>query len=150
MKLYWMGPTMGKTTACKKFSNIIDFDDIIREPAKKLAEQLNLTVKEMKKKMPKEYCDLFLNLLNELENINDDKHVLVSNAIGLKHYYYKFEVLMIPSVDEFLKRNVARGGDAQESWDLYQDLMHVHGAQKKCVIENKFVTELISDGFFKY
>ncbi len=141
MKLYWCGPTMGKTFASKIYPQIIDFDDVAREPFNKLAHELGMSVRQMKTEMPPEYHTLFLKLLKELESIKEDKYVLVSNAIGI-HYYTMFELLLIPSIDEFIERNVNRGGNAEESWQWYQDLMHKHGLYKKCIYENKYISEL--------
>lgn len=142
MKLYWCGPTMGKTFAAKIYPQIVDFDDVAREPFEKLAHKLGMSVRQMKMEMPKEYHELFLKLLDELEAIKEKKYVLVSNAVGL-YYYTRFELLLIPGIDEFIRRNVERGGgNAEESWSWYQDLMHKHKLYGKCNYENKYICDL--------
>lgn len=141
MKLYWCGPTMGKTFAAKIYPQIVDFDEIAREPFKQLADKLHMSVRQMKTEMPKEFHELFLSLLNQLKKDNSNKYVLVSNAIGI-HYHTMFEVLFIPTINEFVRRNVERGGDAEESWQWYQDLMHKHKLYKKCIYENKYICDL--------
>ena len=132
---------MGKTYAAKLNSNIIDFDDVARNPFKLLALKLNISIKEMKMTMPTEYRKLFVQLINELQNIDSTKIVLVSNAVGLQ-YHLLFEKLLIPSRDIFIKRNIQRGGSKIESENLYNDLMHKHNAINLCQIEDRFILEL--------
>ena len=100
---------MGKTYAAKLNSNIIDFDDVVRNSFELLALKLNISIRELKMTMPTEYHKLFIQLINELQNVNSNKIVLVSNAIGLQ-YHLLFEKLLIPSCDVFIKRNIQRGG----------------------------------------
>ena len=142
MKIYWCGPTMGKTYAAKLNSNIIDFDDVARNSFELLALKLNISIRELKMTMPTEYHKLFIQLINELQNVNSNKIVLVSNAIGLQ-YHLLFEKLLIPSCDVFIKRNIQRGGCKTESENWYNDLMHKHNAMNLCQIENKFVSEIL-------
>lgn len=142
MKIYWCGPTMGKTTAAKINSDIVDFDDVIREPLKKLAECMGTTPKQMKIDQHPAYELLFLSLIKTLQQRDDNKRiVLVSNTIGLKHPYL-FDAMMIPTRYRFIIRNVSRGATLIESVNWYNDLINKYNVLKLCIIEDRFVSDI--------
>lgn len=152
-KAYWCGPTMGKTTAAQNNNNLVDFDDYAKSQFEKVAERLHMSVREMKTSMPMEYRLEFLYILVGLlrGEWHEQVSILVSNAIGLQ-YPELFESMYIPDKETFLQRHkemvkeklfvldVEEYMKEMECW--YDDLVHKHKALEKCIVENKFISEL--------
>lgn len=141
--LYYYGPTMGKTHACKFNSLLVDFDDLVREDIKNKSKELNLSVRDFKKSAHFEYYKLIFNCLIKCkyEIEYENKIVMVSNAIAI-YFHDLFDKMLIPSRNEFIRRNMQRGGTEQESAEWYDNIMIKYHGKKFLTIEDRFVTEL--------
>lgn len=148
-KVKYYGPTMGKTTAAKTNASLVDFDDVVREDIKKLADQKGLTVRQLKTESGPEYKKLLLDAIyywrNNIEN--EGKTLVVSNAALASENIFD-NVPSLPSKEEFIKRQVGRGeGDAEAAAQYYDDLVTKWNPQFK--IENRYVSDLESIGVSK-
>lgn len=148
-KVKYYGPTMGKTTAAKTNTSIVDFDDVVREDIKKLAEQKGLTVRQLKMESGPEYKKLLLDAIyywrNNIEN--EGKTLVVSNAALANENIFD-NIPSLPSKEEFIKRQVGRGeGDVEAAAQYYNDLVTKWNPQFK--IENRYVSDLESIGVSK-
>lgn len=148
-KVKYYGPTMGKTTAAKTNTSIVDFDDVVREDIKKLAEQKGLTVRQLKMESGPEYKKLLLDAIyywrNNIEN--EGKTLVVSNAALANENIFD-NIPSLPSKEEFIKRQVGRGeGDVEAAAQYYDDLVTKWNPQFK--IENRYVSDLESIGVSK-
>lgn len=148
-KVEYYGPTMGKTTAAKTNKRLVDFDDIVREDIKQLAEKQGKTVRQVKMESGKEYEDLLIDKINEFRNNpeNFGKTLLVSNAVLSTHNELFDNTPQIPSKEEFVKRQVERSEDTTktkeeltvEAEQYYDDLL---ARNPNLQINDQYVTDI--------
>lgn len=147
----YYGPTMGKTTAAKTNKNLIDFDDIARQPIKELAESKGVSVRELKMSDSQDYKDLLIRLITEWRNNpnNFGKTLVVSNKILSKENIFD-NTPSIPSEAAFVKRQAERSEDFNEenrerleaeALQYYNDLLKYNPGLK---IDDRFVSEIES------
>jgi len=142
---------MGKTTAVKNNFNLVDFDDIVRDDIKQLAEQKSISIQELKKRADKEYLDLLLKTIEQWRNNPDNigKILLVSNAVLAKQNIFDNKI-SIPSKSEFIKRQVQRSNDTtkskseliKEAEEYYNDL--ITKWYDEYTIDDTFVSDIIN------
>lgn len=154
-KVKYYGPTMGKTTAARTNSNLVDFDNIARAPIEALARIQGVSVRQLKMESGPAYKQLLLNLIKEWKSNpeNENKTLVVSNAALAKEPIFD-NVPQIPSRDVFIKRQVDRDGRLnsrnrseleEEAAQYYDDL--INKWYDNYEINDSFVAELepISD-----
>ena len=143
-------PTMGKTTAAKTNKRLVDFDDIVREDIKKLADKLGKTVREVKTESGPEYKQLLLNVIDvwKSDPANNGKTLVISNAVLAKEKFFDNQVT-IPSRDVFVERQVNRSEENRPREELvkeaeiyYDDL--ISKWYDKAPIDDRFVSEIES------
>ena len=139
----YYGPTMGKTTAVKTNTRLVDFDDIVREEIQELANKKGISVQELKTKSDIEYTQLLENAVSKWQAnpANKDKTLLISNsALSNKPIFDNTPV--IPSKNQFIARQVARGeSDPTYAAQYYDDLLKRNPQLK---IDDRFVNEIES------
>lgn len=141
----YYGATMGKTTAAKTNSRLVDFDDIVRDAIKAEADRQGVTVRELKMQSGEEYRRLLLDAINEWRNNpdNNGKTLVVSNAAMAKEPIFD-NVPSLPSKEEFVKRQVARGeGDIKAAEQYYDDLVS-KWMPRGFKTDNRFVSDIES------
>ena len=154
-KVKYYGPTMGKTTAAKSNPNLVDFDDIVRDDIKVLADSLGKSVRQVKIESGEEYKKLLLNAIVvwQANPENEGKTLVISNAVLSTEDIYDNEP-MIPSKEQFVKRQVERNPELtddnrtqleQEAGQYYDDLIARNPNLK---IEDRFVSELEGESKF--
>lgn len=139
----YYGPTMGKTTAIKTNPRLVDFDDIVREEIQQLANKKGISVRELKTKSDVEYAQLLENAVSKWQAnpANKDKTLLISNsALSNKPIFDNTPV--IPSKDQFIARQVARGESNPTYAAQYYDDLLKRNPQLK--IDDRFVNEIES------
>lgn len=145
----YYGPTMGKTTATKTNPNLVDFDDIIRQPSKDILKKYGFKNKsEMynsgNQDAISEYESMLVNKLNGFkQNQHNSGRTLVVSPTALSnpetiHFQYD-NVPSIPSKEVFIERNVGRGGKSKESEWWWNSLMEKNPNLR---IDNRFVSEI--------
>lgn len=137
----YYGPTMGKTTAAKSNSNLIDFDDIVREPIKELANKKGISTKDLKIRGDLDYKNLLLKVIEEWKSKpeNKGKTLMVSNKI-LSLLPIFDNIPSIPDKQTFIQRHVKRGSsNAEYASQYYDDLLRFNPRLR---IENRFVSDL--------
>lgn len=139
--IVYYGPTMGKTYACKFSSDLIDFDDLVREDMNKMAEKLKMTVREFKSSNNFWYKLIIKKWLIHASKLSN-KLVMVSN-VGALDYPEFFHGFFIPSREVFIKRNINRGGNAEDSNNWYDALLNK--GSKLFTIDDRFVTEILNN-----
>lgn len=137
---------MGKTKAAHHNLNLVDFDDLIRKKSHYIAKELSISVQEMKKNSHPRYLQLIEEMLFKIHmNIckvdYSDKIVMVSCAYALR-FPDLFNGLFIPSRNEFIKRNIQRGGTQEDSESWYDDIMSKWNGSNLLTIDDRFVSEI--------
>ena len=139
----YYGPTMGKTTAAKTNPRLVDFDDIVREEIQQLANKKGKSVRELKTESDIEYVQLLERAVAKWQAnpANKDKTLLISNsALSNKPIFDNTPV--IPSKDQFIARQVARGeSDPIQAAQYYDDLLKRNPLLK---IDDRFVSDIES------
>lgn len=124
-KVKYYGPTMGKTTAAKTNTNLVDFDDYVRPELEQLASELGITRQQLMMSQDPTIREKARQLM--LKSIdgwkknsgNDGKTLVISKSDILQDPVFDNQPLVLQR-DEFLKRNAARGEtDLQNSMDWY-------------------------------
>lgn len=144
----YYGPTMGKTIAAKTNSNLVDFDDIAREPIRNLAGKLGKTVREVKMDGGDEYKNLLLDLVEKwkAEPSSQGKTLVISNKVLANEDIFD-NIPMLPSKEEFVKRQVGRTNDPSktkqeltaEASQYYDDLI---ANKSDFVFSDAFVSDI--------
>ena len=134
---------MGKTTAIKTNSRLVDFDDIVREEIQQLANKKGISVRELKTKSDIEYAQLLENAVSKWQAnpANKDKKLLISNSV-LSNKPIFDNTPVIPSKNQFIARQVTRGeSDPTYAAQYYDDLLNRNPQLK---IDDRFVSEIES------
>lgn len=121
----YYGPTMGKTTAVKTNPNLVDFDDIMRQPSKDLLKKYGFVSKydmfeSGNQDAINEYQNLLITKMNEFKQnpANNGKILVVSQSpvANPKVTGFQFDnTPSIPTRNVFIQRNIGRGGDYEGS-----------------------------------
>lgn len=145
----YYGPTMGKTTAVKTNPNLVDFDDIMRQPSKDLLKKYGFKSKyEMFESGNQEAINEYQNMLvKAMQDFkanpqNSGRTLVVSQSpvVNPEVTGFKFDnEPSIPSKENFVTRNVGRGGTEVDSADWWTNLMERNPNLK---IDNRFVSEI--------
>lgn len=145
----YYGPTMGKTTAVKTNPNLVDFDDVMRQPSKELLKKYGFNSKyEMfesgNQKAIQEYQDLLVSKMKEFkaDPKNSGKTLVVSQnpVVNPKVTGFQFDnTPSIPTRNVFIQRNIGRGGDYEGSAGWYDNLIK---SNPNLRIDNRFVSEI--------
>ena len=148
-KVKYYGPTMGKTTAAKSNSNLVDFDDIVRKPSKDILNKYGFSSKyEMfesgNKEAIKEYQDMLVSEMKKFkaDPKNSGKTLIVSPApvVNPEKTGFKFDnTPSIPSKEEFVRRNIQRGGTKRESENWWSNLIKENPNLK---IDDRYISEI--------
>lgn len=151
MKLYWLGPKMGKTYASQPGKGIWDIDEFLIPHLPLLAESCDMSLEDfISSKHPK-----YINLLNEMINaakLRPNICMLVTSNPVFLHPDYQdhFELFIMPHLDPFLERCALDKEDMQKMFNDYHNLLETHNLGKRCVFKSKTVTQLIEENFLKF
>lgn len=144
-KIKYYGPTMGKTTAAKSSSSLIDFDDIVREEIKQLAKSKGVSPRDLKIASDPDYVQLINDAAIKwnLNPANDGKTLMISNKVlsnpGKVNFTYD-NTPSVPSRDVFITRQVGRGaGTEAEATDYYNVLLKEN---PNLQIDDRFVSQI--------
>lgn len=149
-KVKWYGPTMGKTTAAQTNSKLVDFDEYAKTAIRELADKKGMTVRQLKTESGQDYADLIKDLITKFRNdpTSKGKTLVLSNKIAAdpkKLGVVYDNVPMLPSKEEFIRRNLQRG-DGVGASEWYDAIMDYAPNLK---VNNKYVSEL-EGGMFNY
>ena len=121
----WYGPTMGKTTAAKTNTNLVDFDDYIRPDLENLASELGMTRQQLMMSQDPTVRErarqLMLKSIDDwrVKPQNDRKTLVISKSDVLQDPIFDNQPLVLKK-NTFLQRNAARGEtDINNSIDWY-------------------------------
>lgn len=148
-KVKYYAPTMGKTTASKLNSKLVDFDDIIRQPSKDILKRYGFASKaDLYNSKNQEAIAAYENMLvKQLQdwrsNPENQGFTLMASPAAVSNpqqtgFYFDNEP-SIPDRQTFIKRNVARGATPKESADWYDNLITRNPNLK---IDNRFITDI--------
>lgn len=148
-KVKYYGPTMGKTTAAKLNSNLVDFDDIIRQPSKSILDRFGFKSKSdmynsENQEAIKAYEDMLIKQLRDwrANPLNEGK-TLIASPVAIanpeKTGFYFDNMPSIPSRDVFIARNINRGGKPESSAMWYDSLIKQNPNLKT---DNRFVSQI--------
>ena len=148
-KVKYYGPTMGKTTAAKSNSSLVDFDDIVRQPSKDILNKYGFSSKyEMfesgNSDAIKEYKNMLISEMKKFkaDPKNSGKTLVVSPSpvANPEKIGFKFDnTPSIPSKEEFIRRNMQRGGTKEASEDWWSNLIKENPNLR---IDNRYISEI--------
>lgn len=139
----YYGPTMGKTTAARTNSKLVDFDDIVRGPIAELAEKKGVTPRDLKIANDPDYISLLETEVARwrINPANAGKTLVISNkALSSSTAGYNNQP-SIPDKETFIARQVQRGGNREEAAAYYDALIENNPNLK---IDNRFVSDIES------
>lgn len=145
-QVLYFGPTMGKTTAALGDDRIVDIDPLLAPVRERVAEALGLDPKDKAVGESAEYKAAVVELINSWRNdpANKGKYLVLSTRIALDpELNIAFDnVPVIPTREEFIRRNIERGVSETEEQlnDWYDSLLQL---DPDLLTDDRYVSEIL-------
>lgn len=141
----WYGPTMGKTTAAKTNSNLVDIDPLLKPIRAKHAKRLGLEISDPRVSANPEYkqevADFVLDWRLKPENKGKTLVASTKHLLDPKYNIPFDNNPVIPDLETFIARNKARGFKESEE-ELRNWYNSIFQQNNNIQIDNRFVSDI--------